>query len=81
MELETSERQLLVLLAEEWEETGPPGYLETEVLAQRLDLPVEKTKSVIRSLFVKGLVDTDEIENYAAYLTPEGYDVARSSSR
>jgi hypothetical protein len=77
MELLPDEKDLLNLLAKEWELNGPPGYLESTVLASRLNLSVEKTKSVIHSLFVKGLVDTDKIEHYAAYLTPEGYEIAR----
>ena len=78
MELLPDEKELLNLLAEEWGKNGPPGYLESTVLASRLDLSVEKTKSIIHSLFVKGLVDTDTIEHYAAYLTPEGYEIAQS---
>ena len=78
MELLTDEKELLIMLADEWRKTGPPGYLETAVLAKRLNLSVAKTKSVIHSLFVKGLVDTDTIEHYAAYLTPEGYEIAQS---
>jgi len=57
---------------------GPPGYLETSLLAERMNLSLEKTKSVVHSLFVKGLVDSDEREHYAAYLTPEGYETAQS---
>ena len=78
MELLPNEKELLNLLAEEWEKNGPPGYLESTALASSLNLSVEKTKSVIHSLFVKGLVDTDRVEHYAAYLTPEGYEIARA---
>ena len=78
MEVLPDEKQLLLLLAEEWENMGPPGYLETSVLAERMNLSVEKTKFVVHSLFVKGLVDTDEKEHYAAYLTPEGYEFAQT---
>ena len=77
MELNYEEKQLLRHLADEWQNTGPPGYLETGELAERLDLSVGKTKSVIHSLFVKGLVDSDEREHYAAYLTPEGFEAAQ----
>ena len=75
MELSHEEKQLLVHLAEEWQDTGPPGYLETSVLSERMHLPVEKTKNVIHALFVKGIVGTDEKEHYAAYLTPEGHEL------
>jgi predicted transcriptional regulator len=78
MEVLPDEKQLLLLLAEEWKNMGPPGYLETSVLAERMNLSVEKTKSVVHSLFVKGLVDTDEKEHFAAYLTPEGYEFAQT---
>ena len=57
MELNHQEKNLLSYLADEWKNTGPPGYLETKVLAECMDLSVEKTKSVVHSLFVKGLVD------------------------
>jgi Mn-dependent DtxR family transcriptional regulator len=77
MEITDLEMELLNLLADEWDKSGPPGYLETKILAQRLDVSVWKTKSAIKSLFVKGLVDSDELETYAAYLTPEGYQTAR----
>ncbi len=78
MELNYDEEQLLTCLADEWQNNGPPGYLETSKLSEQMNLSVEKTKSVIHSLFVKGLVDTDEKEHYAAYLTPEGYERAQN---
>ena len=78
MGLQAIEKDLLNLLAAEWENTGPPGYLETKVLAEKLEIPLEKAKSVIHTLFVRGLVDTDQVDTYAAYLTPEGYEHIRS---
>ena len=78
MELSYEEKELLTFLAREWQDNGPPGYLETSVLAKCMNLSVKKTKSVIHTLFVKGLVDTDEKEHYAAYLTPEGFEMAQS---
>jgi hypothetical protein len=77
MELSYEEKQLLILLADDWENSGPPGYLETSVLAELMNLSVEKTKSVIHALFVMGLVGTDAKEHYAAYLTPEGHEFAQ----
>ena len=76
MALTQLENALLKLLAEAWDTTGPPGYLETTLIADRLDISVEDAKSIIRSLFVNGLVDTDEVDTFAAYLTPEGYERA-----
>ena len=78
MELDDLEIELLKVLAAEWDENGPPGYLETKILAQRLDISVWKTKSTIDSLYVRGLVDRDEIDKFAAYLTPEGYEKVRT---
>ena len=77
MSFSQNEQALLNLLADEWEKSGPPGYIETSSIAQRLGVTVADAKSTIRSLFVKGVVDTDEIDTFAAYLTPEGYELAR----
>ncbi|MGD9044527.1 MAG: hypothetical protein PVG06_12480 [Desulfobacterales bacterium] len=77
MDLNPTERALLGILADEWGKSGPPGYLETTLIADRLNISVADAKSIIRSLFVKGIVDTDEVDTFAAYLTPEGYDLAR----
>jgi predicted transcriptional regulator len=72
------EKALLSILADEWDKSGPPGYLETTRIADRLNISVADAKSVIRSLFVKGIVDSDEVDTFAAYLTPEGYELART---
>jgi Mn-dependent DtxR family transcriptional regulator len=77
MKLSQNEQVLLNLLADEWEKSGPPGYIETSLIAQRLGVSVADAKSTVRSLFVKGMVDTDQVDTFAAYLTPEGYERAR----
>ena len=77
MELNRTENKLLKLLADEWDENGPPGYIETTTLAARLKMTVPQVKSAIQSLFEKGVVDTDKVDTFAAYLTPEGYELAR----
>ena len=77
MPLDQNEQALINLLADEWEKTGPPGYVETSIIAERLRVSVADAKSMVQSLFVKGLVDTDEVDTFAAYLTPEGYELAR----
>ena len=51
--------------------------LETSIIAECLGIPITDAKSTIRSLFVKGIIDTDEVDTFAAYLTPEGYELAR----
>lgn len=77
MKLKPHERELLNILAEEWEKSGPPGYVETSKIAEHLAISIADAKSTIRSLFTKGMVDTDQIDTFAAYLTPEGYELAR----
>lgn len=77
MKFNQHERTLLNILADEWEKSGPPGYMETSIIAERLGLPIADAKSTVRALFVKGMVDTDQVDTFAAYLTPEGYDLAR----
>ena len=77
MELNEQEIALLKILADEWERSGPPGFLETTVIATALKIKIPDAQSVIHSLFVKGLVGTDEVDIYAAYLFPEGYEIAR----
>ena len=77
MELNRTESDLLALLADEWDATGPPGYLETKFIAERLQTSMPAVKAAIRTLFEKGLVDTDKVDIFAAYLTPEGYELAR----
>ena len=78
MELNRTEIDLLALLADEWDAAGPPGYIETTVIAERLKISIADAKTSIQSLFEKGMVDTDKIETFAAYLTPEGYELARN---
>ena len=77
MTLDQNQLALLNLLADEWEKSGPPGYAETSIIAESLGVSVADAKSIVRSLFVKGLADTDEVDTFAAYLTPEGYELAR----
>ncbi|MDX1708398.1 MAG: hypothetical protein R3274_07345 [Desulfobacterales bacterium] len=72
-----TERDLLALLADEWDTAGPPGYLETTIVAKRLQKTLPAVKAAIQSLFEKGLVDTDKVDIFAAYLTPEGYEFTR----
>jgi tRNA G26 N,N-dimethylase Trm1 len=77
MELNEQEIALLKVLADEWETSGPPGFLETTAIARALKITVPNAKSIIHSLFVKGVVGTDQVDIYAAYLTPEGYEIGR----
>lgn len=77
IELNEQEIALLKVLANEWEKSGPPGYLETTAIAMALKITISDARSIIHSLFVKGIVGTDKVDIYAAYLTPEGFEIAR----
>jgi hypothetical protein len=76
MELNEPEIALLKVLSDEWQKSGPPGFLETTAIAHALKTTTADARSIIHSLFVKGLVGTDKVDIYAAYLTPEGYETA-----
>jgi hypothetical protein len=78
-ELDDRERSLLKALANEWDRSGPPGFLETTAIAETIGITTPDAKKTIHSLFVKGLVGTDKIDIYAAYLLPEGYEIARAN--
>ena len=78
IELDYQQRALLKVLANEWDKSGPPGFLETTAIAHALGITIQEAKKTIHSLFVKGLVGTDEIDIYAAYLIPEGYAISKS---
>ena len=79
-ELNDQELALMKVLANEWEKSGPPGSLETSAIAKELKVTIADTRSIIHSLFVKGIVGTDKVDIYAAYLTPEGYAIAKSAT-
>jgi hypothetical protein len=79
MDPNSHEISLLKCLADEWTKSGPPGLAETTMIAKPLDMTIPDTRSTIHTLFVKGLVGTDKYDLYAAYLTPEGFDIARSN--
>ena len=78
--LNEQELGVLRVLADEWDRSGPPGFLETAAVAQSLGIPIHEARKTIHALFVRGLVGTDEIEIYAGYLLPEGYEVARGGT-
>lgn len=76
-ELTDKELALLKVLCDEWQKAGPPGFLETTGIAKELKVTIPDARAIIHSLFVKGYVGTDKVDIYAAYLTPEGYDIVR----
>lgn len=71
-------KKILRILATEWEQNGPPGYIETRELVHRAGIPFGQAKAAIQALWQEGMVDTNEIDYFAVSLTPEGYQLARS---
>jgi len=76
MTIDITKRQLLNLLAEEWESNGPPGMVDTPVIAKRLCIDAEIVKQIIRSLYGTGVIDTNMGEQYAM-LTQKGFAIAK----
>jgi predicted transcriptional regulator len=74
--IDQQKKALLNVLADEWDEVGPPGIVDIKDVAERLNISVEDAVSIIKPLFVDGIIDADDART-AVYLTPEGYDLAR----
>ena len=72
----TAENQVLALLAKEWDHTGPPGILDISDLVAALPLAPSETLKALKTLFASGLIDMNRLET-SAFLTPEGYAVAK----
>lgn len=72
------ERQVLALLAKEWEYSGPPGIMDIAEIASALGQAPTLTLQALRSLFQNGLVDINRLKT-SAFLTPEGYAEAESN--
>ena len=66
------ERKVLLLLAKEWNFSGPPGILDISDIVAALDLAPSETLQTIKVLFENGLVDMNSLKT-SAFLTPEGY--------
>lgn len=71
--LDSSQKQILTLLAKEWDIKGPPGILDIKDVVSITSLAPSDTMESIRELFSLGLVDMNELRT-SIYLTPEGYD-------
>ena len=70
--MNAEERQILRLLAKEWELKGPPGILDVSDVVAALPLAPSDTLAALKRLFEKGLTDMNSLKT-SAYLTPEGY--------
>lgn len=72
-----NERQILALLAKEWDYNGPPGIMEVSDVVAALPLAPSETLEALKSLFSDGMVDMNALKT-SAFLTPEGYATAES---
>lgn len=73
MDNDIGEKQILALLAKEWEMIGPPGILDISDIAALVNLAPSQTMDGIKSLFANGLIDMNSLKT-SVFLTPEGYE-------
>ena len=71
----SEEQQILMLLAKEWDYSGPPGIMDASDIVAALDQAPSATMQALKSLFEAGLVDMNVLKT-SAFLTPEGHDAA-----
>jgi DNA-binding IclR family transcriptional regulator len=72
------ERQILQLLAKEWELKGPPGILDVSDVVAALPLAPSDTLAALKHLFEMGLTDMNSLKT-SVYLTPEGYTATENT--
>jgi len=73
----TEEQQVLLLLAKEWDFSGPPGILDISDIVAALGQAPGSTLQALKSLFQCGMVDMNVLKT-SAFLTPEGYAAAQA---
>lgn len=71
----SEEKQILELLAKEWDHSGPPGIMDVSDIVAALGQAPSATMSALKSLFQTGLVDMNVLKT-SAFLTPEGHEAA-----
>lgn len=74
------EREVLALLAREWEFSGPPGIMDIGEIVSALNQAPTQTLAAIKALFQSGLVDMNALRT-SAFLTPEGLAAAQSNRK
>lgn len=67
-----NERQVLHLLAKEWDYTGPPGIMDISDVVASLAQAPGGTLAAIKTLFAAGLIDMNTLKS-SVFLTPDGY--------
>ena len=75
----SEEQQVLMLLAKEWNHSGPPGIMDISDIVAALGQAPSATLQALKSLYQCGLVDMNVLKT-SAYLTPEGYAAAESDA-
>ena len=70
----TEEKQVLRLLAKEWDHTGPPGIMDVSDIVSAVSLAPSETMESIKTLFQTGLLDMNSLKT-AAFLTAQGYEM------
>ena len=68
----TEEQQILMLLAKEWDYSGPPGIMEVSDIVAALGQAPSATMQALKSLYQSGMVDMNVLKT-SAFLTPEGH--------
>ena len=78
--LTEEEKKVLELLAKEWKYNGPPGIMDISDIVFAASLAPSETIATIKALFQSGLLDMNSLKT-SAFLTPEGYECAKSKTR
>lgn len=66
-------KEILTLLAREWDTLGPPGILDISDIVSIIPEAPSVIMETIKELFSMGLIDMNTLKT-AIFLTPEGYD-------
>ena len=71
----SEEQQILLLLAKEWNHSGPPGIMDISDIVAALGQAPSVTMQALKSLYQTGLIDMNVLKT-SAFLTPEGHAAA-----
>jgi Mn-dependent DtxR family transcriptional regulator len=75
----SEQRQVLLLLAKEWNYSGPPGIMDISDIVAAVGQAPGTTLQALKSLYQCGLVDMNVLKT-SAFLTPEGYAAAETDA-
>ena len=67
----SEEQEILLLLAKEWDHSGPPGIMDISDIVAALGQAPSATIQALKSLYQIGMVDMNTLKT-SAFLTPEG---------